>query len=73
GEQQKTAAPKVAVINGSATITSASEGASIGYRLDNGDWQLYTNEFAITEGKQLVAKAIRYGWKESDEVAFELP
>ncbi|MGI9284759.1 MAG: sulfatase family protein, partial [Pseudomonadales bacterium] len=42
GEQQKTAAPKVAVINGSATITSASEGASIGYRLDNGDWQLYT-------------------------------
>ncbi len=47
------------------TLSSVTEGASIGYRIDEGTWQLYTGPVSIGTDQTLQAKAIRYGYKES--------
>ena len=47
------------------TLSSATEGASIGYRIDDGAWQLYTRPVSVGTDQTLQAKAIRYGYKES--------
>ena len=49
----------------------ATQGASIGYTFEEGDdaqWQLYTKPLRFEAGSQtLRAKAIRIGYKESEE------
>jgi hypothetical protein len=49
----------------------ATQGASIAYTLEEGDsvhWQLYTGPLSLPPGvTTLRAKAIRYGYKESEE------
>ncbi len=50
-------------------ISCATEGASIGYRLGSkGRWLLYTEPIRLDVGTELLAKAIRIGYKPSDEV-----
>jgi arylsulfatase A-like enzyme len=50
-------------------ITCATEGASIGYRLgDKGHWLLYTEPIRLDVGTELQTKAIRIGYKPSEEV-----
>ena len=47
-----------------------TQGASIGYTTEDGPtprWRLYTGPIRVTAGMTLRAKAIRYGYKESDE------
>lgn len=51
------------------TLASATEGASIGYRVNDGAWQLYTGPFAVDDTATVETKAIRYGYKESVVVA----
>lgn len=71
-EQPKTAAPVVStkmIANRSMIeLTSSTTGASIGYRFDSdpvGQWRLYKQ--AIDSDNKIVrAKAIRYGYAESD-------
>jgi len=68
-EQPVTATPVITATNGLVTITSATEGASIGYRYgtdDEAPWHLYTAPIALPAGQILQAKAIRYGYAESD-------
>ncbi len=74
GEQPVTADPEIRVADGRAELSSATEGASIAYRLA-GDkrWQPYTAPFAVGEGAALEAKAIRYGWRESGTAYFNSP
>ena len=72
GEQPVTAAPDIAVTmsNAVATValTSPMAGASIGYRLDptSTHWFLYTDPITVPIGTQIEAKAVRYGYAESD-------
>ena len=47
-------------------VTCPEEGASLGYRLDEGPWQLYTGPVHVPEGRAIAAKAVRYGWQESE-------
>jgi hypothetical protein len=47
------------------TITCATEGASIGYQVDGGRWLPYTQPVDIGPSSQIVAKAIRIGYKAS--------
>lgn len=48
------------------TIKCTTEGASIGYRIDDEtSWQLYSRPFTIRNGQAIQAKAIRIGYKES--------
>jgi N-sulfoglucosamine sulfohydrolase len=53
------------------TIRSEVEGASIAYTLEAGDdarWELYVGPIAVPDGAALRARAVRYGWAESEEV-----
>ncbi len=72
-EQCETPRPRVEVRDGKAEILSEVEGASITYRLDNQPWRLYVTPLAVDAAKKLRAKAVRYGWKESEEIAIRLP
>jgi len=73
GEQPLTAVPKIEVENGRVTLRCATEGASIGYRLGDGAWVLYTGPFDIAGGVELRARAVRYGWRESAEAVAVAP
>ncbi len=86
GKQPVTAKPKADVIASSAsnqaalntalsvTLASDTSGASIGYRLiskgEDTPWQLYTGPVTVPSNKTLQAKAIRYGYAESDLLIF---
>ena len=72
GERPETPPPQLRVDRG-RVVMSAQEGASIGYRVDGGDWQLYGGPVSPPAGAKLSAKAVRYGWQESATVAFRLP
>ena len=62
--QPITSAVKFNVMNGETYLVSETEGASIGYRTsDQNDWNLYTGP--LTLKTPIEAKAIRYGYKES--------
>jgi len=73
GEQPATLAPQatVEIADGVqwVSLSSSTEGASIGYRISNGGdtghWQLYTAPIELAKDQELEAKAIRYGYKES--------
>jgi N-sulfoglucosamine sulfohydrolase len=67
-EQQVTPAPKFSVEKGRVKITPAAEGYSVAYRLDEGGWRVYSGPIALQGHKNIEAKAVRYGWKESDLV-----
>jgi hypothetical protein len=62
---------------GSTVVLSApTAGASIGYSLEGPNaerWQLYTGPVRLAPGRQLWAKAIRYGYAESPVVAVPAP
>jgi arylsulfatase A-like enzyme len=62
---------------GSAVVLSApTAGASIGYSLEGPNaqrWHLYTAPVRLAPGRQLWAKAIRYGYAESPLVAVSAP
>ncbi len=69
GRQPVTAPPIIEVDrNGLLQLQSSTPGASLGYRFDDEDWQLYRAPVALAAGRSLVAKAVRYGWAESSEV-----
>jgi len=57
---------------GMATIHPLTKGASIDYRRDDGDWQLYNGAVSLNPGESLTAKSVRYGWLESKDVVVTL-
>jgi hypothetical protein len=48
-------------------LFSATPGASLGWSLDGGPWRLYTGPFRAAPAAEIRAKAIRYGFAESEE------
>lgn len=75
GESQPETAPptaKIVVLEAGAkavSLSTATEGASIGYKKNNEAWQIYTGPVPLEKTGTLLAKAIRYGYKESEEIA----
>ena len=65
-EQPKTAMPRLSVRNETVALVSDTRGASIGYRIGGGPWRLYVGPLRVPSGVELEAKAIRYGFEESD-------
>ncbi len=53
-------------------LDCSEPGASLGYRLGGGHWRLYSEALELPEGGTLTAKAVRYGWRESEEVQVDL-
>ncbi len=70
-KQPATAEPTISSAEGPhgqllVTIKCTTEGASIGYRIDDEtSWQLYSRPFTVRKGRKIQAKAIRIGCKES--------
>ena len=48
-------------------------GASIGYSIGGGPWLLYSKPLRLKSGDTLKAKAIRYGWQESEAIEYLIP
>ena len=69
GERQVTPAPTLSVRDGLLVITPAAAGHSLEYRVDDGDWQLYTGTVSVESHKEIEARAVRYGWEESEIVS----
>ena len=56
------------------SITRSTKGASIAYTVQPGEnpsWRLYSEPIRLDSATQLRAKAVRYGYKESEEVRAE--
>jgi N-sulfoglucosamine sulfohydrolase len=66
--QPTTATPKLLLDGDIVSISGDNEGASIGYRINGESWHLYTTAIKLARGDQIEAKAVRYGWSESEVV-----
>ena len=42
--------------------------ASIGYKINDRAWRVYSDAIDLNGVRQIVTKSVRYGWKESEEV-----
>jgi arylsulfatase A-like enzyme len=73
GEQPITASPSFHQRTSMLTIRSETQGASLGYRINGGRWQIYTGPISVAPGDAIEARAIRYGWRESEMASFEAP
>ena len=75
GIEPITASPTISHENGEIQIECVSEGASIGYRFDEGEpWLLYTESIRVPpDAASIRAKAVRYGWAESASVRASWP
>tara|TARA_R110002049_G_scaffold177382_15_gene344562 strand:+ start:254 stop:1891 length:1638 start_codon:yes stop_codon:yes gene_type:complete len=69
GKRRVTPAPTLLFSGGSLVISPAAEGHSLEYRVDDGDWQLYTGPVSVKESSAIEARAVRYGWEESEIVS----
>jgi N-sulfoglucosamine sulfohydrolase len=78
GVQPQTAKPVITPSGGglnrpvSVRISSSTEGASIAYTMEKGDaphWLLYTGPIEVRGPATVRARAVRYGFKESEEAA----
>ncbi|MEM7220566.1 MAG: sulfatase [Pseudomonadota bacterium] len=69
GELRLTPPPRVNITTkDSGSVVTLSGTGSIGYRLGDGAWRLYTDPVDLGMGQTLEAKAVRYGWRESESV-----
>jgi len=66
GKQPQTAPPVIEIEGGTVSLRNATTGASLGYRLVTGDWKVYTAPFDAGDSPTVEAKAVRYGWMESE-------
>ena len=51
------------------TLATATEGATIQYKLNSGDWQDYSKEITVTSDTTITAKATKEGLKDSKETS----
>ena len=73
GAQPQTQAPSIERRSGRVSLRSETEGASIAYWIDDGKEQIYTEPFEAEPGSRITARAIRYGYGESEESSKSLP
>jgi len=66
GEQPVTAPVQFSQGHNRVTLSSPTIGASIGFRLNSGHWRVYSGPLLLEAGVELEAKAVRYGWEESE-------
>jgi hypothetical protein len=65
GEQPVTPQPSL-VGDGQGVVITTEVAASIGYRIDGGRWRLYTGPVSVPQDARNEARAVRYGWQESE-------
>jgi N-sulfoglucosamine sulfohydrolase len=68
GVQPETRPPAAEFVSDGKLVLKADPAASIGYRIDQGAWQLFSGDpIALDAGSTLSARAVRYGHAESPE------
>lgn len=75
GKPRVTLAPVVQLnaVTHKLYIANRTADASIGYSLDGKNWELYTSAFSVAQDvRKIYVKAVRYGWKESEVIDFNL-
>ncbi|MEL6254400.1 MAG: sulfatase [Bacteroidota bacterium] len=72
GNTRETESPIIRRENGKIVVGTGVEGASLAYRINEGKWKLYTGPVSDKGISSISAKAVRYGWKESEEVRMNL-
>jgi hypothetical protein len=73
GEQPVTATPEIAIDRQQhIAISCPTWGASVAVSVDGGDWQLYSEPLPAGAAAKIAAKAVRYGWRESDEARLQV-
>jgi arylsulfatase A-like enzyme len=73
GEVLQTNTPTISFRGGQLVLDCTTEGASMGYRIDGDEWNLYSKPVAVATGVEVEAKAIRYGWQESASLSISVP
>jgi len=73
GKVPMTETPSLSFVDGRLLLSSATAGASLGYRVDDGDWQVFQSAIKVPSGVSISAKAIRYGWQESEVATLIAP
>jgi arylsulfatase A-like enzyme len=68
GRQPQTPAPIAALSGGRLVLRPAVAGSSLGYRIGADRWRLYTAPVRVPAHERVGAKAVRYGWLESEVV-----
>ncbi len=77
GKQPVTAAPEIQLSEGKVQISTATDGAAIGYQwLEGGEsplkaWQPYTGPVPLETGKTIIARAHRLGYVPSETASLE--
>jgi arylsulfatase A-like enzyme len=71
GERAVTPAPVIEINQGLLQLVNAQQGASLAYRLDEGPWRLYTAPVDASAASEIQARAVRYGWEESEIVRWQ--
>ena len=54
-------------------IVAGTQGASVGYRVNDGRWLLYRDPVPVKAGDRVASKSVRYGWRESPVVELVAP
>ncbi len=67
-KKPRTEAPQFSYKGNQILMISPTVGASIVYRVGEGHWQVYREPVQVEEGDILRARAVRYGYAESEEV-----
>jgi N-sulfoglucosamine sulfohydrolase len=72
GEQPVTEKPEIRFSQETSTVQliANTEGVSIGFRINGGDWHVYKQPLTVTTKDSVEAKAVRYGWLASDVVTW---
>jgi arylsulfatase A-like enzyme len=68
GERRVTPAPRLHREAGAVVISPAAPGHSLEYSVEDGPWELYVGPVTASPGQEVSARAVRYGWKESQIV-----
>jgi hypothetical protein len=73
GKQPRTADPAIEWSSDLIRLRSTTPGASIAYWVDEGAERIYTAPFEADSSSRITARAVRYGYRESEEISKILP
>jgi N-sulfoglucosamine sulfohydrolase len=66
GVRPQTPPPTAAITDGRLVVGQEGGLSSIGYRINGGQWSLYSGPLDIGEGDTVEVRAVRYGWQASE-------
>ncbi|TRX53939.1 sulfatase [Thalassomonas sp. M1454] len=72
GKEPVTPEPTITTKDKLVVLSNSNKGASLGYKVNNGKWKVYSKPVSLKAGDKITAKAVRYGWKESSAVTLTI-